>query len=263
MLFERFPHLMIGPILATLAWTILIGLLAWVLVFKTRIFNPFNEVRFDSFFCGLLNIIFVFFMAFMGSEFYEKHKAASESLVKEKTAVNQLLTTALPTEALNQQVRDAIKSYLQAVTEVEWKQHLNQRQNDEAQQAIRQLLQWVNPSRQACANHGTTQCIDTFTMSRYLAGVDALREARDIRLALGVQDREGLRYLLCMLLALNAAISLLLVYKNEKRAALVPLVMYCVSVWVTFLIVILHADPYIGFRGIQPTMLEHLLQQLG
>jgi hypothetical protein len=100
-------------------------------------------------------------------------------------------------------------------------------------------------------------------MSRYLAGVDALREARDIRLALGVQDREGLRYLLCMLLALNAAISLLLVYKNEKRAALVPLVMYCVSVWVTFLIVILHADPYIGFRGIQPTMLEHLLQQLG
>ncbi len=131
MLFERFPHLMIGPILATLAWTILIGLFAWVLVFKTRIFNPFDTVRFDSFFCGLLNIIFVFFMAFMGAEFHEKHKAASESLIKEKAAINRILSVHLPTEALNQQVQSAIKDYLRAVVKVEWKQHLNRQQSDE------------------------------------------------------------------------------------------------------------------------------------
>lgn len=100
------------------------------------------------------------------------------------------------------------------------------------------------------------QCLDTLTMSRYLNGVDTLREVPDLRLSLGVQEREGLRYFLCMFLALNSTICLLLVYKNEKRAALVPLVMYCLSIWVTFLIVILHADPYIGFSGIQPTMLE-------
>lgn len=263
MLFERLPHLMIGPILATLAWTILIGSLAWVLVFKTRIFNPFDKVRFDSFFCGLLNIIFVFFMAFMGSEFHEKHKAASESLVKEKAAITRVLSAQLPTEALNQQVQGALKDYLQAVVEVEWKQHLNRHESDEAQLAIRQLLQLVNDARQVCTDQTTTHCIDPLTKSRYLNGIDALREARDLRFSLGVQERDGLRYLLCMLLALNAAISLLIVYKNEKRAALVPLVMYCLSVWVTFLIVVLHAEPYVGFRGLQPTILEHTLQQLG
>lgn len=263
MLFEHFPHLMIGPVLATMSWAILIGLLAWTLVFKTRIFNSFNEVRFDSFFCGLLNIIFVFFMAFMGSEFYGKYKVAAESLVKEKTTINQILSIPLPTETLNQQVQGAIKSYLQAVIEVEWKQHLNQRQSDEAQQAISQLLQLINQTHRACTNQATTQCLDTLTMSRYLNGVDTLREVRDLRLSLGVQEREGLRYFLCMFLALNSTICLLLVYKNEKRAALVPLVMYCLSIWVTFLIVILHADPYIGFRGIQPTMLEHIMEQLG
>ena len=262
MLFERFPHLMIGPILATLAWSILIGLLAWGLVFKTRIFNPFDKVRFDSFFCSILNIIFVFFMAFTGSEFYDKHKAAAESLVKEKTAINKVLITQLPTEALNQQVRGAMKNYLQAVTEIEWKQHLNQQQSDEAQQAISQLLQVVNQSRRICADQATTQCIDSLTIGRYLDGVDALREARNLRFSLGVQEQEGLRYILCMFLALNAAISLLLVYKYDKRAALVPLVMYCLSVWVTFLIVILHADPYIGIKGIKPTILEHIMEQL-
>lgn len=262
MLFERFPHIMIGPIVSTMAWAILIGLSAWTLVYKTRLFNAFNEVRFDSFFCGLLNIIFVFFMAFMGSDFYDKYKEATENLVKEKTAINHILSIPLPTEALNQQVQGAVKSYLQAVIEVEWKQHLNQQQSDKAQQAISQLLQLINQTHLACTNQVTQQCLDTLTMSRYLNGVDSLREARDLRLSLGVRDREGLRYLLCMFLALNAAISLLLVYKNEKRAALVPLVMYCLSVWVTFLIVILHADPYIGFRGIQPTMLEQIIEQL-
>ena len=60
MVFEHFPHLMIGPILATLSWVVLIGLMAWTLVFKTRLFNVFDKVRFDSFFCGLLNIILFF-----------------------------------------------------------------------------------------------------------------------------------------------------------------------------------------------------------
>lgn len=64
--------------------------------------------------------------------------------MKEKTTINQILSILLPTEALNQQVQGAIKSYLQAVIEVEWKQHLNQRQSDEAQQAISQLLQLIN-----------------------------------------------------------------------------------------------------------------------
>jgi hypothetical protein len=262
MLFERFPHLMIGPIVATLAWAILIGVLAWVLVFKTRLFNPFDKVRFDSFFCGLLNIIFVFFMAFMGSEFYESHKAASDSLMRERAAIQRVLSIELPTEALNQQVQGTIKSYLQAVVDIEWKQFTNREQSETAQQASIALTELVFQARRDCDNQVITHCIDTLTMGRYLNAVDALREERDLRFSLGVYDREGIRYLLCMFLALNAAISLLLVYKQDKRAALVPLVMYCLSVWVTFLIVVLHAEPYVGFRGVEPSMLENVLQKL-
>lgn len=261
MLFERFPHLMFGPILATLSWVILIGVVAWVLVFKTRLFHAFDNVRFDSFFCGLLNIIFVFFMAFMGSEFYESHKAASDSLMRERAAIQRVLSIELPTEALNKKVQGTMKTYLEAVIIVEWKQHLNRQQSEKAQQASVSLTERVFQARRDCDNQVITHCIDNLTMSRYLSAVDALREEHDLRFSLGIQDKEGLRYLLCVFLALNAAISLLLVYKHEKRAALVPLVMYCLSVWVTFLIVVLHAEPYVGFRGVEPTMLENVLQK--
>ncbi len=68
MLFERFPHLMISLILATLASVILIGLLAWGSVCKTWLFNPFDKVRFDSFF------------------------AASDSLMREWAAIQRVLS---------------------------------------------------------------------------------------------------------------------------------------------------------------------------
>lgn len=262
MIFEHFPHLMIGPILATLSWVILIGLLAWALVFKTRLFNAFDNVRFDSFLCNLLNIIFVFFMAFMGSEFYESHKAAADSLMRERAAIQRVLSIELPTEELNKKVQGTMKSYLQAVIDTEWKQHLNRQQSETAQLASVALTELVFQARRDCDNQVITHCIDSLTMSRYLSAVDALREEHDFRFSLGIHDKEGLRYLLCIFLALNAAISLLVVYKKEKRAARVSLVMYCLSVWVTFLIVILHAEPYVGFRGIEPTMLENVLQKL-
>lgn len=262
MLFERFPHLMIGPVMATLAWTIIIGALAWGLVFKTRLFSRFDEVRFDPFFCAILNIIFVFFMAFMGSEFFESHKAAADSLVKERSAIDRLLSTELPTDELNQELNLGVKNYLQNVIDVEWRQDLNRRASPAAEQAILDLNQLVAKARRGCDASDLSSCIEPLTAGRYIASIDVLREARIFRLSLGVAERQGMRYLLCIFLALNAAISILLVYRKEKRAAVVPIVMYCLGIWVTFLIVVLHAEPYVGFRGIEPAMLEQVLQRL-
>jgi hypothetical protein len=262
MFFERFPHLMIGPVMATLAWSIIIGLLAWGLVFKTRLFSRFDEVRFDPFFCAILNIIFVFFMAFMGSEFFENHKTAADSLVKERAAIDRLLSTELPTDELNQKLKAGVKSYLQNVIDEEWRQGLNRKASPAAEQAISDLNQLVAQSQRACPTSALSPCIEPLTAGRYMASVDVLREARILRLSLGIVERERLRYLLCIFLALNAAICLLLVYKKDKRAAVVLIVMYCLSVWVTFLIIVLHAEPYVGMRGIEPTTLEQVLQRL-
>lgn len=262
MLFEQYPHLMLGPILATLVWVILIGLIAWGLVFKTRLFNRFDEVRFDPFFCAIVNIIFVFFMAFMGSEFYENHKMAAVSLVQEKSAIDRLLSTQLPTDDLNQKRNKAVHAYTQNVVDIEWRQNLNRNASPGVEQAIDDLKQLFANAQKGCVVPDASRCFDPLTSNRYLTSLDELIEARDYRLWLGAHHYEAMRYLLCVFLALNATICLLLVYKKDKRAAVVPLVMYCFSVWVTFLIVILHAEPYVGIRGLEPDVLEQILLRL-
>lgn len=82
------------------------------------------------------------------------------------------------------------------------------------------------------------------------------------RLSLGTYERERLRYLLCILLAFNATVSVLALYRYDRRAAVVPFVMYGISVWITFMIVVFQAEPYVGIRAIEPTTLEQIFHQL-
>jgi len=262
MLFELFPHLLIGPILASFSWVLLIGLVAWVLVFKTPLFNRFVDVPFKSAVCTILNIIFIFFMAFMSSEFHEDHKTASVHLIKERAAINRLLHAELPTDALNRQVERSVQKYLKNVIDVEWRENLNAKESEAVQEAILELSQIVSEARRDCASSLSVPCIDSLTATNYFQSIDDLREARDFRLAIGTYERERLRYLLCVLLALNAAVAVLSMYRYDKRAAVVPFVMYGVSVWITFLIVILQAEPYVGIRAIEPEILEQVLRQI-
>ena len=258
MLFELFPELWFGPVLATLAWSILIGTIAWVLVFKTPLFNRYLTTEFDSVLCTILNLIFVFLMAFMGSDFHANYKSAADNLVKENAAIKRLLHTDMQSEALNQKIESGVKDYLENVVDIEWLQNFNRTQSAAVTQAILELEAIVSQARQNCVEAGPPACADQLTMARYQNSLDDLQEARDYRLATGSLERQTLRYLLCMFLALNAAISMMVLYRRDPRAAIAPLVMYCASVWVAFVIVVLHAEPYVGLRGIEPEVLSQL-----
>jgi len=262
MLFELFPHLLIGPVVSTFMWVVIICTGAWLLVFKTRVFNRFHQVQFEAAICTILNIIFVFFMAFMGSEFHEDYKNARLSLVKERAVVNRLLHADLPTEALNQKVEAGVKKYLKNVIEVEWRENLNARESEAVHEAIDGLFQVVSDARKQCVGSDSTSCIDTLTASNYFESINNLREVRDFRLSLGTYERERLRYLLCILLAFNATVSVLALYRYDRRAAVVPFVMYGISVWITFMIVVFQAEPYVGIRAIEPTTLEQIFHRL-
>jgi hypothetical protein len=262
MIFELFPEWWFAPIIATLAWSLLIGVTAWSVVYRTSLFDRYLTANFDSAFCGILNIIFVFFMAFMGSDFYANYKSATDNLFKEKATINRLLHTQLPTDALNQKMVLAVTNYLDSVINVEWRQNLNRTESAGAQKAIASLDLIAFERTKQCTSQASNECMDLVTAASYLRTVNDLREARDYRLALGSLERQTLRYLLCMFLAFNAAVSILAFYRKDRRAAIIPLIMYCATVWIAFMIVVLHAEPYIGIRAIQPIFLEHILQGL-
>lgn len=262
MQFELFPELWFGPLIATFVWSLLIGATAWVLVYHTPLFNRFLTVQFDSVFCTMLNLIFVFFMAFMGSEFHANYKSATDTLATEKAIINQLLQTEMPTEALKEQKTLAIRTYLNNVVALEWRQNFNRQESAGAEQALASLTAIAYDTRKMCTDVDSAACMDRLFITRYLNSVDDLREVRDYRLAIGSLERQTLRYLLCMFLALNATLSVLALYRTDRQAALVPLVMYCASLWIAFMIVVLHAEPYVGVRGVDPAPLEQLLFKL-
>lgn len=262
MLFELFPSLWFAPVVATLVMSSLIGLAAWALVYRTPIFNRFLSVEFDSVFCTMLNLIFVFFLAFMGSDFHANYKSATDNLADEKAAVNRLLHTQMPTEALSLAKQAALKDYLENVVTIEWRQHFNRQEIAEVQNALDRLNAIGVQARRDCLDSASSTCMDALEATSYAKSIDDLRQARDHRLAIGALERQTLRYLLCMFLAFNAAVSILALYRKDQRAAIVPLVMFCASVWVAFLIVVLHAEPYVGIRGIEPAALDRMLHSL-
>lgn len=261
MLFELFPDLWIGPILATLSWTLLVALSAWVLVFKTPIFNRYIEFKIDAAFCTMLNIIFVFFMAFMGSDFHENFQSAQLALVKEKAALNRLLHAPLPAQ-LSQQTKVEVSHYLENVINTEWRKNLNRQESPAVQNALIALSQILVNNQANCASATTGNCVNDFIASAYFRSIDELREARDYRLAIGALERQTLRYLLCIFLAFNAVVSILILFRANRKGAIIPLVMYGASIWIAFMIVVLHAEPYVGVRGIAPIALEHLLDSI-
>ena len=262
MLFELFPNLWFGPLVATLVWSLIVGASAWLVVYKTPIFNRFLTAKFESAFCTALNLIFVFFMAFMGSDFHANYKNAVDNLVKEKAAVNRLLHTEMPSAAMHQQISLALKDYLNNVINVEWREHFNRQESADATQALTELSAIAAQARRNCIDPQSGACLDQLTATRFYTNVDDLRQAREHRLAIGSLERQTLRYLLCVFLAFNAAVSILAFYRKDPITAIVPLVMYCASVWVAFMIVVLHAEPYVGIRGIKPDALAQVLQGL-
>ena len=72
--------------------------------------------------------------------------------MRERAAIQRVLSIELPTEELNKKVQGTMKSYLQAVIDVEWKQHLNRQQSEAAQQASVALAELVFQARRDCDN---------------------------------------------------------------------------------------------------------------
>lgn len=95
-----------------------------------------------------------------------------------------------------------------------------------------------------------------------MKGVDDLRKAREQRLLIGGQGSQAFRYVLCMLLATNALASYMILFLSTPKAAFPALSMYCFSVWIILMIVVLHSNPYAGVMAIEPTSLERIVKSI-
>lgn len=263
MLFEMFPHSPLAPIVATFFWAALIGVCAWLMVFKTAIFNEFHEFPLNNALTGMLNTCFVFFIAFMAADSFQGYNTAKNHLINESNAVNRILATPVSPPVVSERIQEQLVKYLKNVTEIEWGKNFNKHGDSRVDDSLNDLAKSALDPRSRCIDMQRSNCMDASTISTVLRLVEDLRQARDSRLAIGARGGDPFRYFLSMFMALNAAISLILLMIKNRRAATIALTMYCTSLWVIFMIVILHSNPYVGLKSIQPDSLEKTLRSLG
>jgi hypothetical protein len=260
--FDSFSHAPYAAVWATLAWSIIVGTIAHTLVFKTPLFNVFIENRLPDVLVTCLNVMFVFFIAFMASDNYSRFNQAQDNVVKETIAVKRIMNAQdLPPE-IQAKNTALIKLYLDKVVNQEWKTHLNKQASPQAEEALNFLIGNISAYRKQCVQANNFNCLDSLTFNHHRQYIDDLRDARDQRLAFGQQSAEFFRYALCNILGLNALIALMILFKANPKAARRPLIMYCFSFWMILLIVVVHTNPFTGFQAVKPKPLEQVLASL-
>ncbi len=260
--FELFSHAPFAAVWATLAWTIIVGTIAHTLVFRTSLFNIFIENRLPHVLVTCLNVMFVFFIAFMASDNYSRFNHAQNNVIQEIIAVKRIINAQdLPPE-IQAKNTALIKSYLDSVVNQEWKEGLNKQANPQVEEALNLLIGNISAYRKQCVQANNFNCLDTLTFNNHRQYIDDLRDARDQRLAFGQESAEYFRYALCNVLGLNALIALMILFKANPKAARRPLMMYCFSFWMILLIVVVHTNPFTGFQAVKVEPLEQILVQL-
>lgn len=201
-------------------------------------------------------------MAFTASDVFQGYSAARNALIEESVAIDKLLSIQNGAPDFRSQSNQQIKKYLQNTIEIEWQRDFNKIRNTESDAALSMLLAALGSEKRRCSLTKSPDCLDGATAGSYLKNIDDLKKAREQRLSIGGQGTQVVRYLLCMFLATNALTSLLLIFIATPRVAIYPLIMYCFSLWIILMMVVMHSNPYTGVKAIEPTSLGRMLQNL-
>lgn len=262
MLYQYFDA-QIGPLVASLSWSIVVGVISFALVYKTRLFNHLLATPLVPPFLALPAIMFAFLMGFMSAEAWQNYAHARSSLVNEASAISRLIN--IPVQPPEYQVRSTalLKSYLQTSLNDEWAAKHNQATSAKASEAINQLEVNIWNARKHCAQGGVpSDCMDTIATTAFIKGIDDLRSAREERLSLGYQLGINYKWALVIFLALISAISVAAVHKHSQKTGVIALILFCLSLWVAFSMVSLHINPYKWRQTVLPTPLVNLLETL-
>jgi hypothetical protein len=260
LLYEIFPF-PYAPLVATLLWSVVIGLIGHFAVFRLRVFDSLIQAPIVPPFMALPAILFAFLLAFMASAAWQNISLARTSLVNEHTAIARAAAIPIGPAAAKQQMQADMKRYVSAVIDDEWARRHNESASPEAGAALDALSAGIWALASQC--HGqATDCTSDLAVSTYIKALDDLRSAREERLSLGFQGTLRLKWVLGMMLAIATALSIAAIHRNNERTAAISQVLFCFSIWMTFAMVALHIQPYRGPDALSPGVLQEVRAKL-
>jgi hypothetical protein len=255
-----FPY---GPLIATLLWSVVIGLVGHFAIFRLRVFDTLVKAPMAPPFMALPAVLFAFLLAFMASAAWQNISLARISLVDEHTALARLAAVPIGPAAARQQMQAGLKRYLTAVIDDEWAKRYNESPSPEAETALDSLSTGIWAIAGQCRGQGAgSDCASDLAISTYIKALDDLRSAREERLSLGFQGTLRLKWVLGIVLAMATALSIAAIHRTNERTAAICQALFSLSIWMTFAMVALHIQPYRGPDALAPGVLQEIRAKL-
>jgi hypothetical protein len=259
MIYEGFDGPLV-PAVSALSWTVLIGVSSFFLVYKTKLFDQLLVTPLVPPFLALPVVMFAFLMGFMSADSWQNFSHARTALINESSSISRL--SNIPIYPNEYQVKsDAfLKNYLEAVINDEWLKSHNEIISPIAVLSINELEKNIWDVDAYCKSIAkNTDCISSVAAAAFVKAIDDLRIAREQRLSLGYQGSRNAKWLLGIMLGFISALSVAAVHRHNQKTGVIGLVLFCISLWITFSIIALYVNPYKWSESIKPVPMTILL----
>ena len=243
-----------GPILPVTLLIILIGVLAYKIIFSFEIFSPLAHQPISGPFVSLPAIAFFFMVGFISLHQFSRLEDSKQTLAIEVSSIENMLNAPDTNNEKQQEIRGLLKEYLDVSLNEEWAGSLNQVASPKINQMIKKMMGIMYSPDFICAPNSreTKNCVSPLLGKSYVDNLLALSNAHNKRIQLGQLDSSPIRWYLCLGLAFVAALTTTAIHRANMTSAIISLILFLMSAWLTVATIALHYSPYRGPNSIEP-----------
>jgi len=236
-----------GITTAIIVWTFSCSPLRARILTLTGIVAPFFAAT---------SVLFALLTSFLGNDVGDRNRQAWRAVNAETTAASAVHTLSVASKSDMQDIRAALRDYLQSVIKDEWPQLGSNGASAKTDAAYARLLQEVSDpniaSTAGAAVHGAL-----------LNAALRLGEARSTRISLASDRTNDLKWISVLVLGVITQVSLALVHLEKLRAQLTAILLFSAAAVVALGLIALQEQPFDGAIRISPDSVAETLKAMG
>ena len=236
----------VGGATAVSAW------LAYLLVFRTRLFAPARGRPVVAAYFSATTTLFTLFLAFSASQAWTNDSAARAAGAAESAATERLLTVIARFHPAPADAAAPVRAYIAAVVHQEWGADRNRTPAPAVVAALDAMEIMVWEAR-------IQRHVDTAVADVMLRAVDATEAARTKRLRLAADVGDGMRWMLLMLLGFVALLSMAMCHADRPETARLAVAVLGLGMAAVMAVSAMYESPYTGLHAVEPEGLARLL----
>lgn len=206
-------------------------------------------------FFAAVGLLFSLLTGFLAADVFDRHKGAVRAVQVEGGALSSLHALALTSTADATAIREALRTYLEALVNDEWPQMTHGRASDKADAALAGLLRAVTDSKSARA---TGEAMHGGLLQLALQAATA----RSDRLALSSFQSDDLKWMTVLLLCLMTQLAIGIVHLDRPPPHVAAMAIFTIASIIALGMIAIQEAPFDGPLRISPAPLERVLETI-